>query len=159
MLGTLRTPRLIARGLIPLGDISGTPRLAQTQRDAPHQIGSIPYFWASQPVNARGQRRTPPSWSTGHNGLVGTAARGVRDRAAGTLEEIEHLEIRPMFSGFGFYIDGILIGAAWEGHFQLRYHVEPRSIYEPVPDLLIDDPALLVPLVRDRAANLAGRYG
>lgn len=87
---------------------------------------------------------------------MGAAEREVRDRAADTLEEIEHLQIRPMFSGFGFYIDGILVAAAWEGRFQLRHHVESRWIYEPVPDLVIDDPAFLVPLVRERAADLAG---
>jgi TfoX/Sxy family transcriptional regulator of competence genes len=80
----------------------------------------------------------------------------VRDRAADTLQEIEHLEIRSMFTGFGFYIDGILVAAAWEGRFQLRYHQDHHWIYEPVPDQLIDDPELLVPLVRERAAELAG---
>jgi hypothetical protein len=44
---------------------------------------------------------------------VGTVERAIRDRVADTRAEIEHLDIRPMFNGFGFYVDG-LVAAAWE---------------------------------------------
>jgi TfoX/Sxy family transcriptional regulator of competence genes len=37
--------------------------------------------------------------------------RAIRDRVAVTLAELEPLEIRPMFSGFGVYLDGLLVAA------------------------------------------------
>jgi len=35
----------------------------------------------------------------------------VRDRAADALGEIERLDVLPMFSGFGVYLDGLLVAA------------------------------------------------
>ena len=60
-----------------------------------------------------------------------------------------------MFSGFGFYVGGVLVAAAWQGAFRLRHRVDDRWIYEPVDDSLLDDPRLLVPMVLDRAAALS----
>jgi hypothetical protein len=90
-----------------------------------------------------------------HNDVVGTVERAIRDRVADTLAEIEHLDIRPMFSGFGFYVDGLLVAAAWEKAFRLRHRVHGRWIYEPVDEVLLDDPHLLVPMVLRRVAALS----
>lgn len=86
---------------------------------------------------------------------VGTVERAIADRAQDSLAELSHLEVRPLFSGFGFHVDGVLVAAAWEGAFRLRHHEGSRWIYHPVDDALVDDPGRLVPLVRERAAALA----
>jgi TfoX/Sxy family transcriptional regulator of competence genes len=91
----------------------------------------------------------------GHTDVVGAAERAVRDRVAETLAEIERLEIRPMFSGFGVYVDGLLVAAAWRGAFCLRHREDAHWVYRPVDDELLDDPDLLVPLVRRRVAVLS----
>jgi hypothetical protein len=86
---------------------------------------------------------------------MGAVERCVRDRVADTLEEIEHLEVRPMFSGFGFYVDGLLVAAAWDGAFRLRHRTDGHWSYQPVDEALLDDPDLLVPLVRHQFAVLS----
>jgi hypothetical protein len=90
-----------------------------------------------------------------HNDIVGTVERAIRDRVAVTLAEIEHLDIRPMFNGFGFYVDGLLVAAAWENAFRLRHREHGRWIYEPVEEALLADPHLLVPMVRRRVEALS----
>jgi hypothetical protein len=79
----------------------------------------------------------------------------MRDRAADSLAEIEHLDVRPMFSGFGFYVDGLLVAAAWEEAFRLRHRRDGHWVYEAVADEVVDDPEVLVPLVRQRIAMLS----
>ncbi|HLH99255.1 MAG TPA: hypothetical protein VKV06_00610 [Acidimicrobiales bacterium] len=86
---------------------------------------------------------------------MGSVERAIADRAAESLAELAHLEVRPLFSGFGFHVDGVLVAAAWEGAFRLRHHEGSRWIYHEVDDALVDDPDRLVPLVRQRAAVLA----
>jgi hypothetical protein len=86
---------------------------------------------------------------------MGPVERELRDRVGDTLAEIAGLDIRPMFSGYGFYVDGLLVGAAWEGRFRLRHRTHGRWIYEPVDDALIDIPESLVPLFRERLAALS----
>jgi hypothetical protein len=86
---------------------------------------------------------------------VGAVERAIRDRVAVTLAEIDRLEIRPMFSGFGVYVDGLLVAAAWEEAFRLRHREDRRWVYQPVADALLDDPDALVPLVRERIAALS----
>jgi hypothetical protein len=87
--------------------------------------------------------------------MVGAVERAIRDRVADTLAEVEHLDIRPVFSGFGFYVDGLLVAAAWDEAFRLRHRVHGRWIYEPVDDALLEDPHLLVPMVLRRVAALS----
>lgn len=53
--------------------------------------------------------------------IVLGAAEEVRDRTADSLAEIPGLDIRRMFSGYGFYVDGLLVAAAWGDAFKLRY--------------------------------------
>ena len=60
-----------------------------------------------------------------------------------------------MFSGYGFYIDGLLVAAAWDGAFRLRHHEHGAWIYKAVDDSVIDDPPILVELVRERARMLS----
>jgi hypothetical protein len=86
---------------------------------------------------------------------VGAAERIVRDRAADSLEEITGLDIRQMFGGFGFYVNGLLVAAAWDGAFKLRYRENGHWVYRPVDDSVVDEPATLVALVRERAHGLS----
>jgi hypothetical protein len=76
-------------------------------------------------------------------------------RAADSLVEIERLDVRRLFGGFGFYIDGLLVAAAWDGAFRLRYREDGHWVYRPVDDSAIDEPSVLVARVRDRAAKLS----
>lgn len=87
---------------------------------------------------------------------MGVVERAIRDRAAETLVEIPDLEVRSMFSGFGFYIDGLLVAAAWDGAFRLRYREGGHWRYKAVDDTAVDDSRVLVPLVRERAEQLSG---
>lgn len=80
--------------------------------------------------------------------------REIRDRASETLIEMRELEVRRMFSGFGFYLNGLLVAAAWDGAFRLRYREGNRWVYKAVPEGAVDDPGVLVPLVRERAQRL-----
>ena len=64
-----------------------------------------------------------------------------------------------MFSGFGFYIDGLLVAAAWDGAFRLRYREGGRWNCRPVEPATLDDPMVLVALVRERAEHLAREPG
>jgi hypothetical protein len=86
---------------------------------------------------------------------VGHVERAIRDRAAEALIEIADLQVRAMFSGFGFYVDGLLVAAAWHGDFCLRYREDGHWRYKAVDDAIVDDPHVLVPLVRERTAQLA----
>jgi hypothetical protein len=86
---------------------------------------------------------------------MGEVERLVGDRAADALGEIERLDVRPMFSGFGFYIDGLLVAAAWEGAFRLRHREDGHWKYKAVDDAIVDEPSALVPLVLARAEALS----
>ncbi len=86
---------------------------------------------------------------------MGIVEREIRDRATDSLAEMTKLDVRPMFSGFGFYDDGLLVAAAWDGAFQLRYREGDRWKYRPVDPAAIDDPVALVELVRERSVQLA----
>jgi TfoX/Sxy family transcriptional regulator of competence genes len=86
---------------------------------------------------------------------VGAVERDIRDRAAESLIELRDLEVRPMNSGFGFYLDGLLVAAAWDGAFRLRYRTGSRWVYNAVDEAAIDDPNVLVRLVSERAEQLS----
>jgi hypothetical protein len=85
---------------------------------------------------------------------VGKAEDEIRDRAADGLAEIGGLDVRRMFSGWGFYCHGLLFAAAWDGEFQFRSRREGRWIYQPVDPELLRDPDLLVGAARDVLAEL-----
>ncbi|OFE15950.1 hypothetical protein BA895_05500 [Humibacillus sp. DSM 29435] len=86
---------------------------------------------------------------------MGILEREIRDRAIDSLAEMPRLDVRPIFSGFGFYDDGLLVAAAWDGAFQLRYLEDGHWKYRPVDPATLDDPVALVGLVRERGAQLA----
>lgn len=84
---------------------------------------------------------------------MGAVEVEIRDRGADSLVEIERLDVRRLLGGFGFYIDGLLVAAAWDGAFRLRYREDGRWFYRPVDDSAIDESSILVARVRDRAAK------
>ena len=86
---------------------------------------------------------------------MGPIERQIRDDAAESLVEIAELDIRPMFSGYGFYIDGLLVAAAWDEAFRLRFRENGRWIYKPVEPAIVTNPEILMKLVQDRTANLS----
>jgi hypothetical protein len=86
---------------------------------------------------------------------MGVVERRIMDRAVDSLGEIARLDVRQMFSGFGLYVDARLVAAAWDGAFRLRYRENGHWVYKQVDHSVVDEPSLLVPLVRDRAAALA----
>lgn len=86
---------------------------------------------------------------------MGAVEKEFRDRAADSLAEVADLEVRRLFSGFGFYIDGLLVAAAWDGAFRLRHREDGHWHYRAVTDEMVDDPAALVPLVLARERALA----
>jgi hypothetical protein len=86
---------------------------------------------------------------------VGAVERVLRDRAADALGEINGLDVRPMFSGYGFYADGRLVAAAWDGRFRLRLRQSGRWVYHPVADELLDQPPTLIRMIRERAGSLS----
>lgn len=88
-------------------------------------------------------------------GQVGAVERQIRERAVESLVQIPTLAVRSMFSGFGFYVDGLLVAAAWDAAFRLRYREGGRWVYKPVNEATLDDPSVLVPLVRERAEQLS----
>jgi hypothetical protein len=91
----------------------------------------------------------------GNNGGMGVVERDIRDRAAESLAELARLEVHSMFGGFGFYLDGLLVAAAWDGAFQLRHRRGSRWVYTPVDEAAVDDPAVLVALVNQRFQQLS----
>ena len=86
---------------------------------------------------------------------MGAVERAIKDRAADSLAEIPRLDVRAMFSGFGFYLDEMLVAAAWDGAFRLRQRRDGHWTYQAVDDALVDRPEDLVPLVLANAEELS----
>ena len=63
---------------------------------------------------------------------MGQAEDEIRMDAEDALGAIEGLEVRRMFSGWGFYQYGLLFAAAWEGEFRYRTRQGGHWIYEVV---------------------------
>ncbi|MDQ2875259.1 MAG: TfoX/Sxy family protein [Actinomycetota bacterium] len=78
----------------------------------------------------------------------------IRIDAEDALGAIEGLQVRRVFSGWGFYQRGLLFGAAWEGEFRFRTRQGGRWIYEPVGRELLDQPGALVAAARTAIAKL-----
>lgn len=53
---------------------------------------------------------------------MGVVERDIADRARDSLAEIAHLDVGPLFRGFAFRVDGVLVAGAWDGAFQMRHH-------------------------------------
>jgi hypothetical protein len=80
---------------------------------------------------------------------VGQVEDEIRIDAEDALAAIEGLEVRRMFSGWGFYRHGLLFAAAWEGEFRFRTRQGRRWIYEIVDQELLGRPDELVIAARE----------
>jgi hypothetical protein len=73
----------------------------------------------------------PASAAVGYNlQFVGQAEDEIRIDAEDALGAIEGLDVRRVFSGWGFYRRGLLFAAAWEGEFRFRTRQGRHWIYE-----------------------------
>ena len=85
---------------------------------------------------------------------MGEAENEIRIDAEDALGEIEGLEVRRMFSGWGFYQRGLLFAAAWDGEFRWRTRQDRHWVYEAVDRELLDRPDDLVSAAREIIARL-----
>jgi TfoX/Sxy family transcriptional regulator of competence genes len=85
---------------------------------------------------------------------MGRAEDEIRVDAEDALGAIEGLEVRRMFSGWGFYQRGLLFAAAWEGEFRFRTRQGRHWVYEAVDRDLLDRPGELVNAARSNIARL-----
>jgi hypothetical protein len=85
---------------------------------------------------------------------VGRAEDEIRIDAEDALGAIEGLEVRRVFSGWGFYRRGLLFAAAWEGEFRFRTRQGQHWIYEVVDRQLLGRPDDLVNVARGILARL-----
>jgi hypothetical protein len=85
---------------------------------------------------------------------VGHAEDEIRLDAEEALGGIDVLEVRRMFSGWGFYSRGLLFAAAWEGEFRFRTRQDGHWVYEIVDRQLLDQPEDLVRAARTVIATL-----
>jgi hypothetical protein len=85
---------------------------------------------------------------------VGQVEDEIRVDAEDALGAIEGLEVRRMFSGWGFCQRGLLFAAAWEGEFRFRTRQDGRWVYEAVDREFLDRPDELVSAARRTLAKL-----
>lgn len=85
---------------------------------------------------------------------MGQAEDEIRIDAEDALGGIDGLEVRRVFSGWGFYQLGLLFGGVWEGEFLFRTRQGGRWVYEPVGRELLDQPDILVAAARAAIAKL-----
>lgn len=85
---------------------------------------------------------------------VGLAEDEIRIDAEDALGAIEGLEVRRVFSGWGFYRRGLLFAAAWEGEFRFRTSQDHHWIYEVVDRELLGRPDEIVSVARGILARL-----
>ena len=85
---------------------------------------------------------------------MGRAEDEIRIDAEDALGAMEGLEVRRMFSGWGFYQRGLLFAAAWDGEFRFRTRQAGRWIYEAVDRELLDRPDELVSAARANLVRL-----
>jgi len=85
---------------------------------------------------------------------VGRAEDEIRIDAEDALGAIEGLEVRRVFSGWGFYRRGLLFAAAWEGEFRFRTRQDHHWIYEVVDRELLGRPDEIVSIAREILAKL-----
>jgi TfoX/Sxy family transcriptional regulator of competence genes len=85
---------------------------------------------------------------------VGHAEDEIRIDAEDALGGIDGLEVRRVFSGWGFYQRGLLFAAAWEGEFRFRTRQGRHWVYEAVDRELLSSPDELVRAARGALARL-----
>ena len=75
---------------------------------------------------------------------MGQVEDEIRIDAEDALAAIDGLEVRRVFSGWGFYRHGLLFAAAWEGEFRFRTRQGRHWIYEMVDPEILGHPDELV---------------
>ncbi|MDR3034163.1 MAG: hypothetical protein LBV78_13805, partial [Kitasatospora sp.] len=78
----------------------------------------------------------------------------IRAEAEGALEAMDGLDVRRMFSGWGFYSHGLLFAAAWKGEFRFRTRQRGHWVYEGVDRGLLDRTHETVPPGRVQAVRI-----
>jgi GrpB-like predicted nucleotidyltransferase (UPF0157 family) len=86
---------------------------------------------------------------------VGRIEDKIRVEAEDALEAMDGLDVRRMFSGWGFYSHGLLFAAAWKGEFRFRTRQRGHWVYEGVDRTLLDHPEELVTAAKTVIATLA----
>lgn len=79
----------------------------------------------------------------------------IRADAEDALGGMDGLDVRRMFTGWGFYCHGLLFAAAWRGEFRFRTRQGGHWVYESVDRALLDRPDELVAAARTVIATLA----
>lgn len=79
----------------------------------------------------------------------------IRVGAENALGAMDGLDVRRMFSGWGFYCHGLLFAAARRGEFRFRTRQGGHWVYESVDRALLDRPEELVTAARTVIAALA----
>ena len=90
---------------------------------------------------------------------MGEAENEIRIDAEDALGALDGLEVRRMFSGWGFYRHGLLFAAAWDGEFRWRTRQNRHWVYEAVDRELLDRPDDLVGAAREIIARLRAVEG
>jgi hypothetical protein len=85
---------------------------------------------------------------------VGRTEDEIRIDAEDALGAIDGMEVRRMFSGWGFYQRGLLFAAAWEREFRFRTRQDGHWIYEAVDRETLNRPDELVLAARDVLTKL-----
>ena len=85
---------------------------------------------------------------------MGRCEDEIRIDAEDALGALGGVDVRRVFSGWGFYRHGLLFAAAWNGAFRFRTRQAGRWIYEAVDDELLNRPEELVSAARRVIANL-----
>jgi hypothetical protein len=75
---------------------------------------------------------------------VGQIEDEIRIDAEDALAAMDGLEVRRVFSGWGFYRHGLLFAAAWEGELRFRTRQGRHWVYEIVDREMLDRPDDLV---------------
>jgi hypothetical protein len=75
---------------------------------------------------------------------VGQIEDEIRIDAEDALASMDGLEVRRVFSGWGFYRHGLLFAAAWEGELRFRTRQGRHWVYEIVDREMLDRPDDLV---------------
>jgi hypothetical protein len=105
--------------------------------------------------HAGGHHELPGGADVGCNlRSVGRAEDEIRIDAEDALGAIEGLEVRRVFSGWGFYRRGLLFAAAWEGEFRFRTRQGHHWVYDVVDRELLGRPDELVSVARGILARL-----
>jgi len=87
---------------------------------------------------------------------VGQIEDEIRIDAEDALAAIDGLEVRRVFSGWGFYRHGLLFAAAWDGELRFRTRQGRHWIYEVVDREMLERPDELVIAARKTLERLEG---